>query len=400
LALEEVVVSDYEGKKEKINELFIGLCVRQINIIMKIVKLQNNKHFQRWADKLIFLGIASEKETARVVVDLLLGKDMEYHNDETFTSTVHNRDIDLYEFGRYIYDTCTDLSLEDVQSRLYFQRTKDGLQMLSEGEDLWSSTNDHVSLLRTFVKCAVLIVPSNTQFVELCVKEGAYIGATNRDEAQQSVLGIIRSFTIREVNNACVEKAKNRDLRANQHTEAGKIGDRSMTKKNSKQDIKTRPIIKGSRKTIELLTLLKKINTDEDKQSVLQRQRLLKVLSDRKLSYNQRKNAKRLARYRERSKKNKKMNKDQKRQDIKHTDMTLGRIAYSSLRNECIDEVKIELEAYEIDYDDNDGIKKLSNLLKDAVINDHGKQFEKSFHPTTEPLANRFPFSIRQDELT
>ena len=399
LEKEIIGVSDFDDNEKESDKTFVDLCVRQINIVMRITKFQNDKHFGRWANQLIFLGIASEKQTARVVVDHLLGKDLDHYNSQVYTSPIHNRDIDLYEFGRYVYDTCTDLNLEDAQSRAYFERYKQGLHMLSEGEDLWVSTNDHVSLLRAFVRRAVLIVPSNTQFVELCVKEGYYIGATNRSESQRSVLGIIRSFAIREVHNAGIENVKDRVMHANQHTSSGKIGERVMNKKSSEKDIKTRPTVKGTQKAVEILDLLNKIKSNDDAQSRQQHSHLVKVLSDKKLSFSERKKAKKLIRFRQLKNKRKKMNNSQKREVLKHTDMTLGRIAYSSLRTHLIDEVKIELDAYDKDYDDDNGIRKLTNILKEAVMEDNGKEFEKSFHPITEPLANRFPFSIRQDEL-
>ena len=72
---------------------------------------------------------------------------------------------------------------------------------------MWVSTDDDVIALRTFVKQAVLPTPSNTQFVELCVKEGLYIGATNRCEATRSVLAIIRTYIISESNKCAREAA-------------------------------------------------------------------------------------------------------------------------------------------------------------------------------------------------
>lgn len=114
------------------------------------------------------------------------------------------------------------------------------------------------------------------------------------------------------------------------------------------------------------------------------------------MSWSEKRKEKIIKRYREKSKKGKKMNKNQQRQPVLHTDITLGRIAYSSIRAEFADVIKTELnEAYGIDYSDSDaGIKELRNALKKVIVEQHGNKYERSFHPTTEELASCFPFSI------
>ena len=394
--LEEIVDESVIGQQQQEkNKAFIDFVERQINIVLKIAKHQNDKHFRRWTQQLIFCGIASEKETAKVVVDALLGKSLDWTQGTTFNSRVHDRKIDLHDFARKIHDEChEDEYISPVRSTQYFIEHQQALQKLSDGHDLWHSTDNQVSALRSFVRHAVLIVPSNTQFVELAVKEGSHIGATNRSEAQRSVLGIIRTLLVKTTNNRCVENANNRELRANQHTQKGMIGERKMVKKTTEKDNETRPDIRGSPKATVLIELLEEINKNIDVRDDEKHNKLVDALSKKSLSFQERRKTQSLQRYRNKRLNKKRANKLQERQAIIHTDVSLGRIAYSSLRTEFIDEVKLELDEFEQDYPPDAGVMELRNLLKQAVISKYGKKYDKSFHPETEQLQTRFPFSL------
>ena len=228
---------------------------------------------------------------------------------------------------------------------------------------------------------ALCVVNRTIEHAIICqinIKEGYFIGATNRSEAQRSVLGIIRAHTLREVNNRCVAAANDRKLKGNKNCSGGRKGDEGRLKNKSKEeDKKTRINVRGSFKATELLRYLDEINEDQTNRDDENHKTLMESLSKRNLSWSEKRKEKIINRYREKSKKGKKMNKNQQRQSVLHTDITLGPIAYSSIRAEFADVIKTELkEAYGIDYSDSDAkIKELiRNSLKKEIIEQHGKE--------------------------
>ena len=53
------------------------MCIQQANMMTEIAMTQFKNHFPRWADSLIIYGIASEKQTAKVVADFLRGNSLD-----------------------------------------------------------------------------------------------------------------------------------------------------------------------------------------------------------------------------------------------------------------------------------------------------------------------------------
>ena len=92
------------------------------------------------------------------------------------------------------------------------------------------------------------------------------------------------------------------------------------------------------------------------------------------------------------------MSKDQRRQDIKYTDTTLGRIAFSSLRTDHLEEVKVELEEHLLTVPDDSRIKACVTMLREHLKKEHGIEYEKSFYPKTEGLKRIFPFAVLKSD--
>jgi hypothetical protein len=72
----------------------------------------------------------------------------------------------------------------------YYKKFDLRVEYLAEGMDLWESQLAPVKALREWCQKAVLVLPSNGQFIELAVKEGMHIGACNRSAMMRSVLAI------------------------------------------------------------------------------------------------------------------------------------------------------------------------------------------------------------------
>jgi hypothetical protein len=381
------------------------------------------KHFDRWANHLVFCGVASEKETARCVAEFLIEaiprqsipeetstvtKQPTFWKEpevgDVYTSEVHGRVINLAQFRRFLSQRCTSDSLLEVRDSWYFQKFDLGVEFLCDGEDLWASQLPPVQALREWCKKAVLALPSNGQFVELAVKEGMHVGACNRSETVRSVLAIARSFLIRRTNEEARLEAETRDLRANQHTAGGKKGSRAMTKKTQTDDKKARFVAKGSNKTKHLLHVIDQVSTITDEAGEQKRNRLMKSLGSNAASWK----AKRIRRqsncYKTKHTKKKKRNKRQMRQKVVHTYTTRGCIPYSSLKTEHIPQVQVELQTRETVFASIDKILKLVTSLKVAVqaqdgVDENGEIYEKAFHPKSDCLRDTFTGSMKAGEI-
>ena len=90
-----------------------------------------------------------------------------------------------------------------------------------------------------------------------------------------------------------------------------------------------------------------------------------------------------------------------KRKCITNTDASLGKITYSSLRNEHLQLVRLELEAREIPYQEDAKIRECGKLLKTSIMKefkDSSEDFEKAFYPRTVGLHQRFRYSILEED--
>jgi hypothetical protein len=108
--------------------------------------------------------------------------------------------------------------------------------------------------------------------------------------------------------------------------------------------------------------------------------------------------------YKLRHTKKKKGNKRQKRQEVVYTYLTRGCIAFSSLGTVHIPQVQVELQSRGIVYDSSDGITKLVQQLKAAVLEQdgadkNGELYKKAFHPKSDTLMNTFPGTKKAGEI-
>ena len=141
-------------------------------------------------------------------------------------SEVYKRYVDLGAFASYLAATCTEDSIKHVRASYYFTTYKKGIERMASGVLLWGNDDQAIVALRTWVEDAVLIQTSNTQFVELCVKEEHMIGTCNRSVSLRSIIAIIRTCTIRKTNINAVGTARSRPLAANQFVKKGINGER------------------------------------------------------------------------------------------------------------------------------------------------------------------------------
>ena len=106
-----------------------------------------------------------------------------------------------------------------------------------------------------------------------------------------------------------------------------------MHNKSKEQDLEAWLRPRGRFKTEETLKCAERLEADNE-QSEEQFNRLAKVIGANEDSYCKRKESEVFKHFQDGAKKKKTMSKDQRRQDIKYTDTSLGQIAFSSLRTD------------------------------------------------------------------
>ena len=70
-----------------------------VNVMLKSL----TKHFDPWANQLLFLSIFSERETATIVASLIVGSPSPCNSSPTrFLSTLHGCEVDLQQFEEFV----------------------------------------------------------------------------------------------------------------------------------------------------------------------------------------------------------------------------------------------------------------------------------------------------------
>ena len=182
-----------------------------------------NKHFKRWANSLLILGLASEAPTARTVATYMLSLLFENEEHEfdrnIFESPIHGRSIDLGGFADFLQEfgasaeevrkQVTDLgrllldlddSNDDSDARFFSKGVAVLRELAKPAADLWAENEEPSAILKKFRDSVVYqvfaMLPSNTQFVERIIKEAALCSLTGRGEMLRSAYAIVRSWFI------------------------------------------------------------------------------------------------------------------------------------------------------------------------------------------------------------
>ena len=216
----------------------------------------------------------------------------------------------------------------------------------------------------------------------------------------KSVIGIVRSYLNREKADMIEMQLKTRSLHANQHTGGGIKGERTMKNKTKEEDLDSRYHAKGFTKTNAIMQCVAYLNKSESKEEEQKILRLGRNIKKQDANYARQLVAKGINRYDNGRNNSKKINDDQRRRDIEHTNTTTGRIPFSKLFKKHMDGVKEELTKRGHNYSEENTIFVLRDLLKVAVKSKDDKQQkdDKSFHPRTETLQLQFENAIRYSE--
>ena len=180
---------------------------KKLTVFLNTAHASLKKHYQRWLKpSLLPAALMSEAPAAKVVAAMLLGapKMPSFANDPTVKddsritgkilhkSVVHKRDLDLYQFDRFLRKMID----KDVQCCQYSQHAA---QLVLNGVDMWQFEYQEQDGLhghwRWYMHSAHLPLPHQTQFVESAVKEAKNVSATDRSEQMRSCLAIVRSCT-------------------------------------------------------------------------------------------------------------------------------------------------------------------------------------------------------------
>lgn len=93
------------------------------------------KHFDPWANQLLFLSIFSERETARIVASLIVGSPPRHSSPTRFLSTLHGCEVDLQQFEKFVRQRCNTIQTIRQHEAVLTQYTN--IHLISQGIDLW-----------------------------------------------------------------------------------------------------------------------------------------------------------------------------------------------------------------------------------------------------------------------
>lgn len=160
-----------------------------------------------------------------------------------FYSEDHGREIDLDEYNAFLREQVPRELILKIQQLPFFEKHEIALTFMAEGHDLWDedSENSNLAAFRAFAKTVILPLASNSQFVELAVKEASICGSTNRGQGPLSALAIVRSLMTKgNMAEDLAEEAESRTLKGNRHTKGGQFKDRQTKAKTKGKRVRVR----------------------------------------------------------------------------------------------------------------------------------------------------------------
>ena len=109
------------------HKLFLRLALKQLK-----------KHFDIWINKLHFLALCSEQQTAQMFAKVLLNHSSDRNKETTtHTSTAHKRDL---KSGRLMHFLKTrSITVQDVQAFNHAQPHLSAVKLIAEGKNMWST---------------------------------------------------------------------------------------------------------------------------------------------------------------------------------------------------------------------------------------------------------------------
>ena len=169
------------------------------------------KHFDIWANKLLFLSLFAEAPIASVVARYLAGKSQTLvqsaSNDNAFDSPQHDRIVDLTKFSLFITNRCktrdTILLSNHVATNIGIIQQLANAADYSIGSkgDIWC---DECSILskqfRYLYQQSYATLPSSTHIAESNVKDANYCQIKGRGEALASAFSTARSDLVEPIN--------------------------------------------------------------------------------------------------------------------------------------------------------------------------------------------------------
>ena len=371
-------------------------CTAKANMFFERVLEKLEFYIQRWANELFMACLGSEKETAQRAAIYLVDENQEQeqtniHTIRIFHSAIHDRQIELDPFSRFIARFCT--TRDTIKQMQAFKLHSNAIYFISNGGDLWlESANQELMSFRTFYCETYLPLASNTQLVENFVKEASLVSETGLSEKMRSVLGILRSAVARPVVREFKDLAKVRELKGNQHAKKGIKGQRQLISSEG-QDADIRSIPTGAWRTVAFLKFIQKINKDcETEASEEYKEKIKRIrncLFQDNLQFKIARQTNRIEKYNKSQLKPKQKNKTQLEEGVDHTPRTLGRIMYSALRkNVHIPALKLELRYQNISFLESANFTQLRGALILDEKNRLGQQATdlllKSFRPLSE----------------
>ena len=167
------------------------------------------KHFNQWRSPRLFpLALAGENFPSIALAQWICPSSTNYCLPETFNSEMHKGVINLKELVKYATKNLPNPDC--IKTREFYVVHSNAVkEMALNGSSLWDGNNltPNMRQFRNYVKASWIPLPSNNQMVEAGVKDAALCRTSNHSEHFASLLGVVRSFHIHDINLKCSENS-------------------------------------------------------------------------------------------------------------------------------------------------------------------------------------------------
>ena len=308
------------------------------------------KHFTQWLSlPLLPLIIAGDPEIATLFAKLLFHPSPQVQQNPKALFP-----LSLTSSGEmHLHDASV---IEGVKSELKNYLT--AIELIANGESIWNyeTNNEELKNLRIFCKKHYLPLPSNSQHIEAGVKDSALVAQTGCEERSRNNKAIIRSHTVRNVIREAQKYQEHKKEDAKDYSPHGRMRTLYFLK-GAKRDA-----LRGASLSAESKSTAK---GHLSKENDFKRKRQESLVDKVKTAQDKR------------------LNTAQQLTGVDYTVSISGLIRYSFIVNAQMQNVRRELDARGVIYEENDGVMKLRKALKgDEDI--RGAQDSKAFKPIVE----------------
>ena len=324
---------------------------KKIKLVFTLALKQLRKHFDFWVNKLLFLSLLFEQQTALCVASYLLSDNCNTTPplQENYNSNIHDRVINLNRFQNFVLTRCTSRNM--ILNSVYVAPYLTAINNIESGCDMWSNVPSTilVSFCNHYMNNYAAL-PSNSHLAESSVKDANFCSIIGRSEKTSSMFATARSGLVETLNVRANESRSSRIQKGNPFVSGGAMGTRKRKSDGAEfveKDYRYRT--SGSTRSTIAREIICKRHTDIEQSlnnpvNEITWKRIHSSIGHNVKQYRTSRVVTKIEAYERNTNKEKPPNVLQRRTGIEVSPLVLGRIKYTSLKKDRdIHKVKQEM---------------------------------------------------------